>query len=436
LRLLFVLPEFYPYTSGGIATFYQNLLPALSAQGCDVEVIHGSATHHGKKTRDYKGVKVHDMDTELFLRYRGLFSKFEVYPQIRANLAAAWAMYEQAKGYGQFDFIEFTDYGWGYIPWVLEGHKNLAVAFHASIGEITYYDPVPGKEFEEDLTRIIEVATLSQVDKLITHGSIARTSWQQRLHKTIREQLPAFALNGVKLKETGRQDYGLVVGRIQYWKGPTILCEAMMQLEEPPRIYWLGRNMPYKNGMMEDHLAGKYPEVWGRSVLPLPQADKQKTSEYQAGALFVIVPSIWDVFNLTCIEAMAFGKIVICSDGAGASSIVKDQVNGFVFKNDDASDLARVIKKVLALSERERKQIAENAKATILQELDPSKIASERMEWYREPSAVHPAAGEDWIAGWLRPSETENDLDMTLNNLSLKKLIHHTARRIFKKLRK
>ena len=43
MKLLIVTPEYPPDHGGGISTYYRDLVPALSAEGCEVTILKGSA---------------------------------------------------------------------------------------------------------------------------------------------------------------------------------------------------------------------------------------------------------------------------------------------------------------------------------------------------------------------------------------------------------
>jgi glycosyltransferase involved in cell wall biosynthesis/O-antigen/teichoic acid export membrane protein len=60
---------------------------------------------------------------------------------------------------------------------------------------------------------------------------------------------------------------------------------------------------------------------------------------YQAADVFVL-PTHEDVWGLVLLEAMAFGKPVLCSTYAGASEMVTHGENGFIFDSHKPSDLA------------------------------------------------------------------------------------------------
>lgn len=85
---------------------------------------------------------------------------------------------------------------------------------------------------------------------------------------------------------------------------------------------------------------------------------------YQASDA-LILPSLVDVWGMVVLEAMCFGKAVLCSKHAGAREMVQDGENGFVFDPHDPRELAdqmelliRVPGLVHKLGERSKELIA------------------------------------------------------------------------------
>ena len=153
----------------------------------------------------------------------------------------------------------------------------------------------------------------------------------------------------------------------------------------------------------------------------------------------VIVPSTWDVFNFTVVEAMAAGRPVIVSSGAGASELIEHGVNGWVFPSADADALAAVIAFVDALSEAELQAIGAEARATIQRELDPALIVAERMAAYKQAIAAHRAVPPPPAPGWLRdlltPGKLRNfEMQEFLSTLPLRPMLAAAADRISAKV--
>lgn len=65
----------------------------------------------------------------------------------------------------------------------------------------------------------------------------------------------------------------------------------------------------------------------------------------------VVIPSVWaENMPLSLMEALSLNKIIIAAEIGGLTEIIKDQVNGFLFKPGDSTDLAEKINFVNMLS--------------------------------------------------------------------------------------
>jgi len=66
-------------------------------------------------------------------------------------------------------------------------------------------------------------------------------------------------------------------------------------------------------------------------------------SEFFSQVSVYIQPSVCEGFGIPVLESMAFSRPVICSDGAGASDLITDGVEGFVVKKRDPAAIAERI---------------------------------------------------------------------------------------------
>jgi glycogen synthase len=150
-----------------------------------------------------------------------------------------------------------------------------------------------------------------------------------------------------------------------------------------------------------------------------------------------LVPSTWDVFNFTVVEAMHSGRPVICSDGAGASELIEDGVTGFVYEGSSPNALAAALERALALPEERLVEIGMNARDHIAMELNPQKIAKERIKAYgaaieanKQPRPAIP----DWVKQIAMPREPGDGSLPFLEQQPLRKLTRHVGERMLRKL--
>ena len=126
-------------------------------------------------------------------------------------------------------------------------------------------------------------------------------------------------------------------------KGVHIFLEALQQVTSSRAIeVKIAGNMnnSYASGLKErfSHSAGGHKITWCGWV------SNDHLDEFYEDVHVAIVPSLWyDNCPLSLVEALAYGRPVICTDVPSMTHLVKHEVNGLVFPMGDAAALARRI---------------------------------------------------------------------------------------------
>jgi hypothetical protein len=124
---------------------------------------------------------------------------------------------------------------------------------------------------------------------------------------------------------------------------------------------------------------------------------------------------------------MASGRPTIISTGAGASELIEDRVNGYLFPSGDADALATVLDRVLGESPGRLAAIGRAAQGTIRTALDPNVIAAQRVAAYRSVIDAFVLRPRSPATGWLgdicRPTDRLSGNEMAF-------LDHHPLRAI------
>lgn len=438
MRVLFVIPEYPPSYGGGIATYYGTLLPELAAQGMEVTAVVGSSLSEGPAPALLDGVKIIPLDRSLLLRLKPSFATFALAPDFAAHLAGAWAAWEQTNGGQGYDVVECSDWGLLFVPWIVaDAAPPVLVRMHASIGQIGRYDPQDGHLLAESLAALTEDTLLPHATSLATYGRANQSDWTYRLRREVGYVPPAYESGSMGEMESVRNPGGLVVGRVQSWKGPEVLCKAVARLgRDAPNIDWVGRDMPFPNskGTMGSRLKRDYPGVWGKKIRhhhPLPP---EEVYQRQATSSFVVVPSDWDVFNLGAIEAMSAGAVVICSTGAGAADLIQDGENGFSFPAGDDAALASCLQKVAKLTDVERNRIGIRARETTKTELSPRDIAARHSDQLLGACSISRSPVPSDRRRLFSPSECLSLNESGLARLPIRELGSQLGERLLNKL--
>ena len=128
--------------------------------------------------------------------------------------------------------------------------------------------------------------------------------------------------------------YGLYIGRLSKEKGIFNLIEAFSNIKNQ-RLYIVGEGPERKR--IESIITEK---GLNDKIILVGYINQEEVKEYLRKARFVVVPSIWyENCPYSVMEALAIGKPVIGADIAGIPELVKDKVNGFLYKYDSILDL-------------------------------------------------------------------------------------------------
>jgi glycosyltransferase involved in cell wall biosynthesis len=134
----------------------------------------------------------------------------------------------------------------------------------------------------------------------------------------------------------------LFAGKFIHNKNPLLLIDAFTQLKQQNdnvRLLLVG------NGILENKInerVNQLPMRIASSITQFPFQDQTQIKFLYRAANVFVLPSISETWGLSVNEALASGIPVIVSDQCGSSAdLVKNDVNGLVFKSGDIQDLVQ-----------------------------------------------------------------------------------------------
>jgi glycosyltransferase involved in cell wall biosynthesis len=132
----------------------------------------------------------------------------------------------------------------------------------------------------------------------------------------------------------------LFAGKFIDKKNPLLLIDAFIELKKQKdnvRLLLVG------NGILENTIKERInhlPLSIASSITLLPFQDQHQIKLIYRVANVFVLPSVSETWGLSVNEALASGTPVIVSDKCGCSKdLVKNEVNGLVFKSGDSQDL-------------------------------------------------------------------------------------------------
>jgi glycosyltransferase involved in cell wall biosynthesis len=97
----------------------------------------------------------------------------------------------------------------------------------------------------------------------------------------------------------------------------------------------------------------------------------------------VLLPSISETFGLVLVEAWAAGTTVICSRTSGASALVRNGENGWLFDLSEPGAFHQAIRQVL-LDPGRRQRLVESGRELVLGRYDMGSVAGQVKQLYTE----------------------------------------------------
>ena len=141
---------------------------------------------------------------------------------------------------------------------------------------------------------------------------------------------------------TGRQVF-LSVGQLITRKGISFLLDACLLLKEKGYDSW--NLVIVGDGPLRTHLQD-YTRSIGLedSVHWEGWVHNASLGSYFQSADVFVFPTLEDIWGVTVLEAMLFDKPILCSKEAGASELIKEGENGFIFDPTQPEHLADLMK--------------------------------------------------------------------------------------------
>jgi len=352
MRILQVISTFYPALAfGGPVKVAYNICMELTRRGHDVEVF---TTNAYDQTRNFEpisreqiinGFKVTYFNNKL--RFSNLFISSEMITTLCKRFREFDVIHTHF-GRQTYDIVVSLCSRKYTIPYILQAHGSLP-----RIGSWRrlkwFYDVLFGYRVLRNASRVI---ALSHVEA------------DQYRRMGVPEEKIAIVPNGIDLSEYAnlpsqgafKKKFGipedkkviLYLGRIHRIKGIDLLIKAYAYLIEKVGnkdavLVIAGPD----DGYLNDAKALAYSLRVSDSVMFVgPLYGKDKLAAYVDSDIYVL-PSRYEIWGLTILEAYACGKPVIASNVGGPKDLVLDNETGLLFETGNFRELAERIMHLL-----------------------------------------------------------------------------------------
>ena len=368
MKILQVTNLFSP-VHGGSAEVPYHLSRELVKRGHEVTVY----TSDSKLSRDYINsipeVRVHSFKTWLGL------AKFYMTPGIIRNTREEIKHLDiiHMHNYRTFQNIVVHYYAKKYgIPYVLQAHGSLTTFFQRRRLKRTF-DGIWGYGLLKDASKVIAVSQME--DKQYKSMGIGEDKFEivpNGIDLSEFENLPQRGGFRKNYNLSSDQKIILYLGRIHKIKGLDLLAKAFAQVlnDFDVKLVITGPDDGYLPTLIR---LIKELEIEEKVLFTGPLYGEDKLEAYVDADVYVL-PSFYEIFGITVLEALACGIPVIITDRCGIADVINGQA-GLVVPYDK-EQLQHALLHMLG-NVKMRQQFGEKGKLLVCEKFDWEKIAEQ-----------------------------------------------------------
>jgi len=194
----------------------------------------------------------------------------------------------------------------------------------------------------------------------------------------------------VRDAETWRDGQICYIGRMEPRKGVSEWLDAAVAVaahNPMPRFLFIGADTSRSgtgDGSVRELLTARVPEALRPRFVFLGAIPRRDLEAHLMRARMAVVPSRWENFPFTCIEAMASGLPVLASPSGGMAEMVEDGRTGWIAEGADAASLEAALRRALSAPPSLLRDMGAQASSAIRTLCDNTTIVQRSIEFRRQ----------------------------------------------------
>ncbi len=384
----------YPPQAGGLSTYYSNLARLLSEQDHKVYILmaepNSTANDDDRVTEEKKITRV--LLKKSFHEARNYYKRyfrpggFEAHSWIANGLAArAWLQNNHVAH--KIDIVQTPDYGG--LGIFLSGNDlpPVVVFGHGCLTQLSRYNYVKNDSHASILKKL-EKLSFEQADAIMTHSPLNQLDLAKLCGQNVEMTIAPWKNDAGLVPSLPGNDSIAVAGGLQAVKGAVVMAQAMQScaIKNPSlRVNWFGGDTYSAPGnrSMAGYLGKNFPGIWNKNFVWRKEKSREETRKEIAASSFVVIPSLWETFGWTVLEAAAAGKAMIITDKTGAVYLFTHGIDAWIIPANNSTKLAEAIE-VLHKDPELCKYLGSNAKKMLENRFNEKAIVTDRIKLFGE----------------------------------------------------
>lgn len=334
--------HFAEYASGGVGTYIKNLVNS-QIENSDISkiTIYCSENNSDFDTLNFNDKKVSVIPYKYKRGIGGIFKILSLKKVIMATSPDVIHLHSTFAGLIRFSFM-FSK----------EKDKLLYCAHGWSFNKKT-------SKIRVALYKVLEKFLSNFCYKIINISNYDSKSADfigQHKMVTIRNSIPDMDMSEIYKSTNNKSRKLLFVGRLDFQKGIDILMQVMNKYFEDENI---GLTV-VGNAVLADGMSVNMANT--NNIKFVGWQSQQDVLQLLSETDALVMPSRWEGFGLTALEAMRASKMVIASDADALPELVINNYNGLLFSKGSECSLREVINKFLLMSSEEITKLGKNGR--------------------------------------------------------------------------
>jgi glycosyltransferase involved in cell wall biosynthesis len=375
MKILHIINAFYPpFHAGGAVTVAYNMCKFLAKKEHDVTVFTTNVRQHRslfkpeQKPRLLNGIKIFYFKNDAYKPSAHLYFSTQLIHALRETLSKYDVVH--LHEYRAITSLATAYYAWkSKTPFVLQAHGQLPTWTAKSTVKSTF-DLMFGHRLLNDAAKVIATTkTEAEQYKAMNVPSKKIEVIPNVIDLAEFPHPPSKGAFRKKFSVGNEEKIVLYLGRIHQIKGLDILLKAFASVAgkiEKVKLTIVGPDDGY---LSELKVLAKALNIEDKVMILGPLYGEEKLEAYVDADVYVL-PSKYEVWGMTAVEAVGCSTPVILTENCGVAEYLKDKV-GLVVKHDQDA-LRQALQEML--SNNEKQQAFRSNCRVVIQDFDVSRV--------------------------------------------------------------